>query len=101
MPSYTDIFRVPGVWRDASIASAASEAIRTTGAYTPGAPSPSFTPSNASSVVDVQVTPSNASTYERLRGDSERISRGLVNGTVSRSEVEAYNAKVLAFAKDG
>jgi hypothetical protein len=98
MTRYTDIGRVPGAWRDSSIATRASEAIRTTGYYDSSAPSPSSIPSNASGSVNVSVTPSNAGRYESLRAEGERISRALVNGTASRSEVESYNARVRSFS---
>lgn len=98
---YTDIGRVPGAWRDSSIAIAASNAIRTTGYYSPSSPSPSYTPANASGSVDVYVTPSNASSYESLRSESMRISSKLVNGTATRAEVESYNARARSLANGG
>lgn len=101
MTRYTDLGRVPGAWRDASIASAASTAIRSHGYYDPGChggPSPSFIPANASGSVSVHVTPRTCSEYESLRSESERVSRALVNGTATRADVESYNARARAFS---
>ena len=98
MPSYTDISRVPGAWRDSGIASRASASIAATGSYNPSSPSPSYLPSNRSGSVDVYVTSSNRSSYESLRAESMRISAGLANGTATRSEVLSYNARATALA---
>ena len=57
-------------------------------------------PSNASGSVNAYVSSWNSSSYDSLRSEGERISRGLVNGTVSRSEVESYNSRARAFAAD-
>ena len=101
MPSriYTDIGSVPGAWRDPSIAIAASDAISTYGSYDPATHGPgSSLPSNASGSVGVYVSAGTQSRYDELQSEGSRISRGLANGTVSRAEVEAYNAAAKEFA---
>ena len=96
MPRYTDIGRVPGAWRDASIASTASSAIRSHGYYDPGRHAP--LPSNASGHVDTYVSSRTSSEYNSLRSAGDHISRGLANGTATRAEVNAYNSRVRDFA---